>query len=108
MKVLSFLFVIAAFLACSACGAQSASDGPPIIEHDRVIFSNGRKVRFEDDKIYLQDDIIRPVMDKPVTMVERAIVVQEWGRVIIEAKYAYFEYSEIVFQFYDFKGKLLR
>jgi hypothetical protein len=37
-------------------------------------------VRFEDDKI-TADDIIRPVMDKPVTMVERAIV--EGGREVV-------------------------
>ena len=108
MKVLSFLLVITVFLGSSACGGQSGSDGPPILEHDQVIFSNGRKVRFEDDKIYLQDDIIRPVLDKPVTKIERAMVVPGWKRVIVETEYGYYEDGGYVFRFYDFSGRLLK
>ena len=107
MKYFKLLVAILALLSALGCGAESRSAIPPAIENDRVIFSNGRKVRFEDDKIYLQDDIIRPVMDKPVTMIERAFTVEEWKRVIVETKYGYYEDSGIVFRFYDYNGKLL-
>jgi hypothetical protein len=107
MKSLKLLLIILALLSALGCGAESRSANPPVIEHDRVIFSNGKKVSFESDKTYLQDDIIRPVMGKPVTIIERAFTVEEWNRVIVETKYGYYEDSGVVFRFYDYKGKLL-
>jgi hypothetical protein len=108
MKACAFSCLILAILAISGCGARSESNAPPIIEHDRVVFQNGRKVRFESDKTYLQDDIVHPDISKPVTMIERAFTVEEWNRVIVETKYGYYEDSGVVFRFYDYKGKLLK
>jgi hypothetical protein len=56
------------------CGTKTV-EGPPTIEHDRVVFQNGRIVTFEGGK---QQNNITILKGKPVNVVERAFVVEDW------------------------------
>jgi hypothetical protein len=107
MKTLLLGCVVLALLTVSACGQRGSEGSPPTLEHDRIIFQNGRKITFEDDKIYLQNNLKRIEVSRPVTVVERAFVVEKWKRVIVETKYGYFEDLGLVYRFYDYEGKLL-
>jgi len=108
MKALALTCLVVGLFSLTTCGPKSATDAPPIIEHDRVLFTNGKKVRFEDDKIYLQNNINQPERGKPVTKVERAYSVEEWKRVIVETEHGYYEDIGLVFRFYDYNGQLIR
>jgi hypothetical protein len=107
MKTSILTCILLAFISTLGCAMKSGNGPFPVIEQDQVVFQNGKKVRYEADKIALQNNIVRPEIDKPVYVIERAFIVHEWERVIVETKYAYYEDSGVVLRFYDFEGKLL-
>ncbi len=95
------------FISLCLTMVVNAAGPVPVIEKERIIFTNSKVLETKSYHVLHKDPLEAYRSHEPVRYQERAVLIEQWQRVIVSKHMNYFEGPRGEVRVYDYLGQLL-
>lgn len=95
------------FISLCLTTLVNAASPAPVVEKERIIFLNSKVLEIKSYHVLHKDPLEAYRSHEPIRYQERAVLIEEWQRVIVSKHMNYFEGPRGEVRVYDYQGQLL-